>query len=127
MAGYVKWRLTKSNGCFIRNFQTVYLASREKDMKIAEETIDDLKIALERINIPEFVGMVEFFIESIARLKVYLYRTFSGIDTFFMASNKSNYGDRKWSIEERIEEIRLALGSNLYYKLIKKIVRFIAL
>lgn len=114
---YVRWRLVEGNGPTITNFQTIYLSGRERDMRTAVATKSDLETALERLNVLGFVGIVELFDDSIRRMQSYLSPYFS-VDTSFEVENRS--ADRKETLEERIEEIEIALGPNLYAELLDR-------
>jgi len=116
--GYVKWRLADNNGSVIRNFQTIYLSGREKDMKTAKATRADLMIALERINNLDFFGIVESFQESITRMKRYLFDDFGKINTSYNIQNKSH--DRKNMLSERVEELKNSLSQSLYNEMLEK-------
>jgi hypothetical protein len=115
---YMKWRLSEHGGAVIKNFQTVYLSGRERDMRVAVATDADLSIALERIKDLRFFGIVEFFKDSILRMKNYLAQEFGDIETSFTVDNRSP--DRKNTIEERLEELRDAIGLNLYNEVLEK-------
>jgi len=118
MEGYVKWRLADNHGSVIKNFQTIYLSGREKDMKTAKATRADLEVALERINNLDFFGIVESFQESITRMKSYLFDDFGKIDTSYKIQNKSH--DRKNNLSERLEELKNSLSPSLYDELLEK-------
>jgi hypothetical protein len=118
IAGYVKWRLSEGNGCVIRNFQTVHLAGREKDMRTASADELDLRIACNRLDKLPFIGIVEMFEESICRMRKFLAHDFGDIDTSAAIHNKSP--ERKNSLEDRLEDIRNALGKVVYEELIQK-------
>lgn len=116
--GYVKWRLTDGNGTVIRNFQTVHLSGREKDMRTAIANEADLEGALRRLNALEFFGIVELFQDSVFRMMNYLAREFGNLDTSFTVENRSI--DRKNTLEERLDELKAALGRSLYCELLDK-------
>jgi hypothetical protein len=118
IAGYVKWRLSEGNGCVIKNFQTVHLAGREKDMRTAIADELDLRLSCDRLDKLPFIGIVEMFEESICRMRRFLAYGFGDIDTSVTVHNKSP--ERKNSLEERLEDIRNALGKALYEELTSK-------
>jgi hypothetical protein len=115
---YVKWRLSEGNGCVIKNFQTVHLAGREKDMRIADANELDLRTVFDRLNKLPFIGIVEMFEESVSRMKAFLEPKFGAIDASFSIQNKSF--ERKSFLEERLEDIQIALGKKVYQELIQK-------
>ncbi len=119
LAGYVRWRLRAvQGGAVIKNFQTVHLSGREKDMRFARGTKSDLKIAMERLAALEFFGLVEKFTQSIQHLKAYLAAYDVSIIDSFSVVNKSH--GRKSTLEERIADIKTQLKSDLYDELVEK-------
>lgn len=118
LEGYVKWRLSENNGAVIKNFQTIYLSGREKEMRYAKANRVDLEIALERLHTLDFFGIVESFGESITRMKKYLSSDFGEINTYYDIKNKSR--GRKNTLVERLEELQNSLSPSLYNELIEK-------
>lgn len=118
LAGYVKWRLAENNGAVIKNFQTIYLAGREKEMKSARATRTDLETAIERLTKLDFFGIVELFDESVTQMKKYLSKPFGMINTAYSVQNKSQ--GRKPTLAERLEDLRNSLSSTLFDELIDK-------
>jgi hypothetical protein len=117
-AGYVKWRLSEGNGAVIKNFQTIHISGREKDMRTAAASDSDLKDAMERISHLPFFGIVELFDDSIARMKSYLAPHIGQIDTNYAVVNRSP--ERKTTLQERLDEIEDALGKSLYQEVLDK-------
>jgi len=117
-AGYVRWRLSDGNGAVIKNFQTVHLSGREKDMRTASASEKDLGDAMERISHLPFFGIVEMFDDSIVRMKTQLAQYFGQIDTNYTVANQS--AERKKMLLERLDEIEDALGTGLYQELLDK-------
>ena len=120
LRGYVRWRLSgaENSGAVIKNFQTVHLSGREKDMRTAVANRADLSVALERIDALEFFGIVELFDESLTRMRQYLAKGFGKIDVSSTHENKS--GERKASIDDRIHDLENALGRDLYARLLEQ-------
>jgi hypothetical protein len=118
LAEYVKWRLAKNNGAVIKNFQTIYLSGREKEMKTAQATRADLETAIERLNNLDFFGIVELFDESVTRMKKYLSRHFGMINTVYSVQNKSQ--GRKPTLAGRLDDLRNSLSTTLFDELIDK-------
>ncbi len=118
LAGYVKWRLSDGNGAVIRNFHTVHLSGREKDMRKAVATDHDLQFAMQRISRLPVFGIVELFEDSISRIGDYLAEHFANFDASYAVVNKSP--ERKETIKERLEEIAESLGTDLYQELLDK-------
>jgi hypothetical protein len=117
-AGYVKWRLSKGHGAVIKNFQTVHLSAREGDMRVAVATDNDPKVALETISRVPFFGIVEFFDDSIARMSKYLSQHFRPLHLNYFVTNRST--KRKNTIQERLDDVQIMLGPDLYQELLEK-------
>ncbi len=115
---YVKWRLSDGNGAVIRNFQTVFLAGRERDMRSAIASREDLELALARLRELAFFGIVERFDESLARLKRYLVPHFGDLDIAYTRQNVSP--GRQSRLLDRLDEIKSTLGNSLYDELVSK-------
>ena len=118
LAEYVKWRLAENNGAVIKNFQTIYLAGREKEMKSARATRTDLQTAIERLKDLDFFGIVELFDESVMQMKKYLSKSFGMINTAYSVQNKSQ--GRKPTLAERLDDLRNSLSGTLFDELIDK-------
>src|SRR6185436_4650555 len=118
LAGYVRWRLTEGNGAVIKNFHTVVLAGREKDMRTATASYRDLEIAKEWLKSVPFFGLVESFDTSLSRMRSYLAQYFGDINPSFVIQNSSP--DRKDTMQARLQEIEEMLGPSLYSELIDK-------
>lgn len=113
---YVKWRLEEGNGSVIRNFQTIYLAGRQRDMRSAAATDQDLKLAIDRMSLLPCFGIVEYFNESIARIGKYLSQYFGPVDMRYSIKNRSD--ERKTAVQARLDDMEAALGRNLFKRLI---------
>jgi hypothetical protein len=118
LSNYVRWKLTDGVDPTVRNFQTIHLSGRERDMRTAVANKLDLERVLERIEVLEFFGIVELFQDSMLRMESYLARQFGNIDTSFSVENKSQ--DRKETFDERIDELKTTLGPSLYGELLEK-------
>ena len=115
---YIRWRLADNHGAVIKNFQTIYVASQEKDMRTAIATKVDLETAMNRMRELRFFGIVELFQESMLRMQDYLVSDFGVINTSFTVQNKSL--DRKRTLTERLDNIKASLSPLLYNELIDK-------
>lgn len=118
LAGYARWRLADGNGAVIRNCQTVHLAGRERDMRTAVATDDDLRVAKQRLAELPFFGIVESFGESLKRMKAYLEHHLGPLDWGHTVHNRSP--ERKATLDERIAELQSTLGPGLYAELLEK-------
>jgi len=112
---YVKWRLEKGNGSVIRNFQTIYLAGRQRDMRSAVATDQELQLAIERISLSPYFGVVEYFNESIAGIGKYLSQYFGSMEMSYSIENRSS--ERKKNIQERLNDMEAILGRSLFTRL----------
>jgi len=110
--------LADNHGAVIKNFQTIYVASQEKDMRTAIATKVDLETAMNRMRELRFFGIVELFQESMLRMQDYLVSDFGVINTSFTVQNKSL--DRKRTLTERLDNIKASLSPLLYNELIDK-------
>lgn len=117
-AGYVKWRLSDGNGAVIKNFQTVFLSGQQNDMRVATATDTDLRAALDTVSQLPFFGVVEHFDDSLIRMKNYLSHYFQNININYSIANKSI--ERKNTLQQRLEDMKLKLGSDLYQELLDK-------
>ncbi len=117
-AGFVRWGLEESHNVAIQNFQTVHLAGREDDMRTAAAIDSDLREARQQLFKLPFFGIVEFFDKSIARMGDYLLRDFGRLNMDYVPANQTP--GRKETLQERIDDIRDALGPELYRKLLDK-------
>ena len=119
LAGYVRWRLSDGNGSsVICNFQTVCLAGRERDMRTAAATKEDLLEAKKRLYRLPFFGIVELFDESLSRMRSYLLNSFGDIGTNSVVANKSP--ERNGTLEDRLAETKAMLGADLYQELLDR-------
>ena len=115
---YVAWRLKRGNGAVIRNFQVVFISGRQQDMRCAEATKEDFKLALERIGQMKTFGLVECFYDSLVNFRNYFERQVGPFDIKITHKNESP--DREDLLEVRIEVLKQALGAELYDELIEK-------
>lgn len=116
--GYVRWRLADGNGAVIKNFQTIFLSGRLKDMRSAVASKEDLISALEHLEQLPTYGIVENFADSIARMGENLGTQFENLDFSYSIENKSN--ERKADLKDRIADIKDNLSPGLYQELLEK-------
>ena len=116
---YVTWRLAKGNGAVIRNFQVVFLAGRETDMRTAEATLEDFKVAIDRLSEFAHFGLVEYFEDSLSRFKKYYEHELAG-KFDIQSSHQNKSPDRANKVEERLEILKRELGKQLYDELVEK-------
>ena len=118
LAGYVRWGLTDGNPCVIRNFQTIHLAGRDRDMRTAFALEPDLRTAMARIASLPAIGIVEDFARSIRRIADYLRPYFGRLGVKYDIVNTSP--EREGSLIRRLEALENALGRSLYQELLDK-------
>jgi hypothetical protein len=115
---YVKWRLTDGNGAVLRNFQTVHLAGRERDMRSAVANRADLELACQRLRDLPFFGIVEQFDQSAAAMKRFLEPAFGELEVSQEPQNITP--GRKSCLQDRLHDLKAVLGLSLYDELIEK-------
>jgi len=64
------------------------------------------------------VFIVELFDDSIERMKKYLSQHFENIDVNYSIANRST--DRRNTLQERLEDVEIMLGPDLYQELLDK-------
>jgi hypothetical protein len=109
--GYVEWRLTSDR--VFRNFQTMRLA-----VYAAVPKDQELAYALKALSELPFVGLVECFGESVARLENWLKPYFPGFVSQQVRANSTS--DPKATLEQRLENLREQLGDELYARLVEE-------
>lgn len=111
LAGYIRWRLQRKGDRTIRNFQAYRLAFAASD---AEETknLSEEERALLAVDSLPFVGLVERFEASLARLQQWLLPSFPFIDFKPIKANVTQKGGL--SLEDRLGALRDDLGSELF-------------
>jgi len=116
-AEYVQHFLHKST-FFLKNYQTLHFSGREMREKLkAPAVMADLEIALERLRNLAFLGIVEYFDESLLLMQDYLQKSFGPIDISYSIINKST--NREASLETRLDRISNELGPDLYSELME--------
>ncbi|MEM9773000.1 MAG: sulfotransferase family 2 domain-containing protein [Chloroflexota bacterium] len=112
---FVEWHL--ENRAVMKNFQTIYLASREKDMRSAKATEQDLQTAVSRLRNPQNSwGVVEYFDESMLELQAKLKNHFGPLELKIVPQNVSQNRDQNLNV--RLDNLRNNLGSELWGRLI---------
>lgn len=117
---YVKRLLADKDteGAAIKNFQTIFLSGRERDMRVAVAGPDDLEIARNRLRQLDFFGVVELFKKSMQKMEKYLSKDFQNFTGSYVVQHKSP--ERMDSLEERLKELKDELGPALYNELVDK-------
>ncbi|WP_290653994.1 sulfotransferase family 2 domain-containing protein [Idiomarina sp.] len=111
LKGYVEIRIAIPNDGQCQNFHTSRLSQYRQDPN--KTALDNAKFALENLY---FVGVVEHFNDSIAKLEQQLRNDgFNNIALKPKAHNTSR--SYKSSLEEKLEEIRAKVGDETYEKL----------
>lgn len=104
LAGYIKWRLSRPDDHSARNFQTFRVAGGR----------DDLEGALRMLAEVPFVGLVEEFDRSVARLQETLAPHFPGVR---LRAYRANVSADERTLEERLALLRERIGDQLYERL----------
>lgn len=110
-AGYVRARLDLPNDRQCRNFQATRLARFIPGPRISE-----MDRALETVMTLPFVGLVEDFDGSAARMESWLKPHFPEFKAFTARKNVS--ASRETTMEQRLERMRAGLGEALYAELL---------
>jgi hypothetical protein len=118
LAGYIRWGLSGGNHTVLRNFQTIHLAARERDMRTAIATDEDLQNALRHLSTLPVFGVVEEFDHSIEKIVRYLSPHFGALLPKYQVVNRSTA--RRGNLQDRLEDIERQLGPDLYCELIEK-------
>jgi hypothetical protein len=105
---FVAWRLSRPRDRTIRNFQTVRLAP-------AGEGPTELARALDATGRLPYIGLVEAYQQSLARLETLLGQWFPDLDLPVTWTNRSD--DRERSLEARLEGVTRDLGPDLFDQL----------
>lgn len=111
LAGYVRWRLGQGSHNLLCDFQTAFLSSNPAIGPRRAE----LPLALERLEPAPLLGTVERMDESLACGEAALRAWFPGLDLSYRRRNVG--AGRKETLEERLAELRAAIGDALYAEL----------
>jgi len=114
-ADFIRWRLDARFGALIRNFQTAMLCNDHINLTYKVATSKDLDEAKCNISALAFFGLVEHFDDSINAMKAYLRPQFGEIVSDYRIQNKNS--ERGASLNNRLDELKQALGSSLYDEL----------
>jgi len=111
LSGYVRTRLDRSQDRQCRNFQTFRLARAVPGPEIAD--LNRAVTALQRL---PFVGIVESFEQSMARLESLLQPSFPGFKSFAARKNVTTAPDL--SLDDRLSNLRAEIGGELFEELL---------
>lgn len=114
LSGFVAWRLQRKGDRSIRNFQAHRFAGAIPASKVDSRLSEDER-ALLAIDVLPFVGIVEQYAHSLARLQEWLSPVFEGIELQPTKANVTQRGDQ--SLGERLAAMRAELGVSLYEEL----------
>jgi len=118
LAGYVRWALGEGNHAVMRNFQTIYLAGRERDMGTAYARVEDLQSAMANLSALPVFGIVEDFDRSLKRIVHHLSTHFGRLKAKYRITNRST--ERRSRLEDRLREVERMLGPRLYLELLEQ-------
>jgi len=108
---YFKWNI-EHKLAVMKNFQTRYLASAQRGSDI---NLDDLNSGIKRLKECKVMGTVERFDEVMVFAEEILRPYFKGIDFSYIKKNVNK--EKKGSLNERLEDVRMEIGDTLMYKL----------
>jgi len=119
LKGFVEWGLSDEGTAVFRNFQTIHLAGRQRDMRSARATNADYLVASARLRELPLVGVVDSFEASAAAIQRKLRSVFP--DIVFSAEGALNRSEgRADRLSARIERIAGDLGDSLFDDLLSQ-------
>jgi hypothetical protein len=119
LKGFVEWGLSDQGTAVFRNFQTIHIAGRQRDMRRARASHADYLVASSRLRELPFVGIVDRFEDSAIALQRKLRSNFPAIDCSARAVLNRSEG-RADSLSARIERIASDLGDTLFDHLLSQ-------
>lgn len=111
LKGYIETRLSLIHDRQCRNFHTFRFA------QMLETEQSELEKSLETAEKLPFVGVVEYFDQSIEKLKALLKNDFNSIELKSIQKNVSQ--NSKLTIEDKLISLKNNLGDETFYKLLK--------
>lgn len=116
LRGFVEWGLSERGTAVFRNFQTIYLASRERDMRFARANLGDYLVAAARLNEIANVGVVDEFEATARQIETALLA--KGIALPLSGGGVENStAEGGLSLSERLAQISDQLGEALLARL----------
>ncbi|MGE8363273.1 MULTISPECIES: sulfotransferase family 2 domain-containing protein [unclassified Cupriavidus] len=119
LKGFVEWGLSDEGTAVFRNFQTICLAGRERDMRTARATNADYLVASARLRELPFVGVVDRFEESARAMKRNMHFAFPHI-AFHPGTAQNRSEGRATSLSKRLEHIALHLGDTVFDRVLNE-------
>lgn len=116
MAGYIKWRLGRKGDRSIRNFQAYRLAFAVPESMDGRKLSEDER-AMKALETLPFIGVVEKFDESLARLQDWLKPVFPHIE--FKPTKANVTQSREMTLEERAAQLETEIGSSAFQDLVQ--------
>lgn len=114
---YVQWRLSPEGGNVIKNTQAYVVSGRRNPILVKTMTDEQMReAALHQIESMQFFGIVEYFDESIAWMRMFLEPVFPGLDYTYERVNSSS--GRAKTLEERLALIQDLLSAETYKTLV---------
>lgn len=114
LQGYVEAYLRDGTPASIRNMHTLRFAGRDNGRPVTEE---DFAKAVTTVRQCKTIGMVEYFDESMVLFEEILRPSFPTLDLAYIVQNVYQ---RPQSIEDRIHQLRISLGEELFDSLLTK-------
>lgn len=114
LCGFVEWRLSRGADRSIRNFQTSRFSGAVHSPPAGDAS--QAQRALWSIEALPFIGIVEQYDASLARLQNWLSPAFPGIRLLPTKANVTQRGDQ--TLDERLAALRAELGPLLYQALL---------
>jgi hypothetical protein len=115
LCGFVEWRLQRKGDRSLRNFQTHRFAAAVPAAQTTQRLSEEER-ALLAIDALPFIGIVEQYDRSLARLQDWLSPVFKGVELQPTKANVTQRSDQ--SLDERLAALRAELGPTLYKALV---------
>ncbi len=116
IVGYIRWRLHRKGDRSIRNFQAYRLAFAAPDMRDGSRMTEQERVSVAIETLP-FIGVVERFDKSLAKLQQLLKPVFPHID--FKPTNANVTQKAGKSLNDRLADLKDEIGADLYDDIVK--------
>lgn len=114
---FAEWMVGREGTAVCRNFQVVHLSAEQRDVPEGRATPGDYDAALAQLKSLPFFGLVESFGESLQEMIDYLHPHFGELEIDHSPVNVN--GERKTTLEQRLNHIREELGPSLYREVLE--------
>ncbi|MGO4808077.1 hypothetical protein AB4156_00575 [Cupriavidus sp. 2MCAB6] len=119
LKGFVEWGLSDEGTAVFRNFQTIHLAGREKDMRSARATNADYLVASARLRELPFVGIVDRFEGAADAMLRNLRFAFPDIE-FSVGTALNRSDNRAPRLSSRLAHMASLLGNTVFDRILSE-------